>query len=44
MTRYWYHEMSQATVTAISPATPESGMMLARAAPRLFAMPPTVRR
>src|SRR4051794_11261889 len=44
LTRYWYHERSQATVTAISPASPERGTMLARASPRLFAIPPTVRR
>src|SRR5439155_771605 len=36
--------MSQATVTATSPAAPESATMLACASPRLFAMPPTVRR
>ena len=29
MTRYWYQEMSQATVTTSSPLTPESGMTLA---------------
>src|SRR5579884_3717207 len=44
LTRYWYQERSQATVTASSPAVPESGTMLAFASPRLFAMPPTVRR
>src|SRR5919197_829680 len=44
LTRYWYHDRSHATVTASSPASPESGTMLARASPRLFAMPPTVRR
>src|SRR5581483_7628605 len=44
LTRYWYQERSQATVTASSPETPESGTMLARASPRLFAIPPTVRR
>ena len=43
-TRYWYHERSHATVTASSPFVPESGMRLAFASPRLFWMPPTVRR
>ena len=44
VTRYWYQEMSQATVTTSSRSRPERGMMLARGSPRLFAMPPTVRR
>ena len=44
MTRYLYQEMSQATVITTSPLTPESGRMLACGAPRLLAMPATVRR
>src|SRR5204863_5667801 len=44
LTRYWYQERSQAIVTTISALSPESGIMLARGAPRLLAIPPTVRR
>ena len=36
--------MSQAIVITSSRFTPESGRMLARGSPRLFAIPPTVRR
>ena len=43
LTRYWYQESSQATVTASSPVAAPSGTMLACGSPRLFAMPPTVR-
>src|SRR3954453_10873370 len=39
LTRYWYHDRSQATVTAISPLVPLSGTRLAFALPRLFAIP-----
>jgi len=42
--RYWYHEMSQATVTTISVFTPERGVIETRGVPRLLAIPPTVRR
>src|SRR5438105_2769886 len=44
VTRYWYQEMSQAIVTTTSVLTPESCTMLARGSPRLFAIPPIVRR
>ena len=43
-TRYWYQEMSQATVTTTSVFTPESGTTLACGLPRLLPIPPTVRR
>src|SRR5262249_25525025 len=44
VTRYWYQEISQATVTTMSGLTPESGTIDTRGSPRLFAIPPTVRR
>src|SRR2546421_286063 len=44
VTRYWYQEMSQATVTTTSAFTPDSGTTLALGSPRLFAIPATVRR
>src|SRR5919199_5312261 len=44
VTRYWYQLMSHAIVITTSPLTPESGRMLAFGVPRLFAIPPTVRR
>ena len=44
VTRYWYQEISQATVTTTSALTPESGTIETRGSPRLLAMPPTVRR
>src|SRR4029079_15725890 len=44
VTRYWYQEISQATVTTTSGLTPESGTIETRGSPRLFAMPPIVRR
>src|SRR6478736_7990583 len=43
-TRYWYQEMSQATVTTTSALTPESGMTDTRGEPSDLPMPPTVRR
>src|SRR6185437_11952390 len=43
VTRYWYQEMSQATVITISVLTPERGVIETCGVPRLFAMPPTVR-
>src|SRR6478736_4657562 len=44
VTRYWYQEMSQAIVITTSPLTPESERMLVLGAPRLLAIPATVRR
>src|ERR687895_1102211 len=44
VTRYWYHERSQAIVITASWFEPESGTMLALAPPRLFEIPLTVRR
>ena len=44
VTRYWYQEISQATVTTMSRLTPESGTIENVGAPRLFATPATVRR
>src|SRR4051794_12344586 len=44
VTRYWYQEISHATVTTTSGLTPESGTIETRGSPRLFAIPPTVRR
>src|SRR3954464_2500589 len=43
-TRYWYQEMSQATVTTTSALTPERTTTETRGVPRDFAIPPTVRR
>jgi hypothetical protein len=42
--RYWYHEISHAIVTTTSALTPESGWIDTFGVPRLFAIPPTVRR
>ena len=42
--RYWYQEMSQATVSTTSLFVPESGTIEARGDPRLFAIPAIVRR
>src|SRR5215212_5736277 len=42
--RYWYHEISHATVTTTSGVTPESGTTDTLGSPRLFAIPPIVRR
>src|SRR5918999_3625450 len=42
--RYWYQERSQAIVITASACTPERSTTLARAGPRLFEIPLTVRR
>src|SRR5581483_1537860 len=42
--RYWYHEISHTTVTTTSAFTPESGWIETCGVPRLFAIPPIVRR
>src|SRR5215831_17430277 len=44
VTRYWYQEMSHATVTTTSALTPDSVWIETFGVPRLFAMPLTVRR
>ncbi len=43
MIRYWYQEMSHATVRTTSLFVPESGTIEACGDPRLFAMPEIVR-
>src|SRR5690348_12010743 len=43
-TRYWYHEMSHATVITTSAFTPDSTTTETRGRPSDLAMPPTVRR
>src|SRR5215218_8568412 len=42
--RYWYHEISQAIVTTTSGLTPDSATTDTLGSPRLFAIPPIVRR
>src|SRR5689334_1726086 len=42
--RYWYHEMSQATVRTTSLLVPDSGTIEALGSPRLLAIPAIVRR
>src|SRR5436190_23201216 len=43
-TRYWYQEISQATVTTTSALTPERATTETRGVPSDLAMPATVRR
>src|SRR4026209_1319552 len=43
-TRYWYHEMSQATLRTTSLLVPDSGPLEAFGSPSLFAIPAIVRR
>src|SRR5581483_4057724 len=43
-TRYWYHEMSHATVTTTSAFTPDNATTETRGLPSDLPIPPTVRR